>query len=128
MKATRSNLNRAMKLAITLACRLVHGRDRERCVYCGRLSGKIDAAHIVPRGAGWWYASDPDNIVCLCREHHDALDGRGYAQIAEHVRNWVMPRRKIVKARYRDKIKPVAPSDVQARIDRLEREIRDNGW
>ena len=48
----------------------VYERDKGLCVVCGRRG--FPEAHYVPRSAGG--LGIEQNIVCLCREHHDQYD------------------------------------------------------
>ena len=63
----------------------VYERDNGLCVVCGR-SG-LPEAHFIPRSAGG--LGIEQNIVCLCREHHDLFDfgdGEVVAAIADVIR------------------------------------------
>jgi hypothetical protein len=74
MKVTTKNIKAKKKQLVTLACKIVHARDTG-CQFCGRLSGKMDASHIVPKSRGFWWSVDTGNIIKLCvschRKWHD---------------------------------------------------------
>ena len=62
---------RAMALAITEETRQkVWCRDAGRCVYCRRPGNP--EAHFIPRSQGG--LGIPENILTLCRKHHDMFD------------------------------------------------------
>jgi 5-methylcytosine-specific restriction endonuclease McrA len=66
---TSKNLKTRKKQMITLACKIVHARDKW-CQFCGRSDGKLDASHCIPRSRGWRYAVDLQNIILLCSTCH----------------------------------------------------------
>jgi 5-methylcytosine-specific restriction endonuclease McrA len=56
----------------------VYERDGFRCRWCGRTNGIIDIHHVTYRRGP---AEDvADNLVCLCRTHHDFVHGRANAR------------------------------------------------
>lgn len=64
--------------SIREACDAAKARDRYRCqaekrgiVREVRCWGPLDPQHIIPRGVRPDLADDVDNIVALCRGHHD---------------------------------------------------------
>src|SRR6185369_14290790 len=62
--------------ALTRAKRIAKVRDDYTCQYpgCGRRSKHIDAHHKAKRSQRPDLKFDPDNLICLCREHHDWTD------------------------------------------------------
>ena len=40
------------------------------CLVCGRTSGKLDAHHLLTKGANSLFKHDPNNGVLLCVHHH----------------------------------------------------------
>jgi hypothetical protein len=57
---------------------LVRDRDRHRCRWCGRTDQRTDLHHIrYRRGA---VDDVADNLVLLCRDHHDFVHGRANAR------------------------------------------------
>ena len=68
---------RALALAITPEVkRIVHERDKGRCVYCGRYG--LPEAHFIPRSKGG--LGIEENILTLCRQCHDMFDHSRYRQ------------------------------------------------
>ena len=63
-------------------------RSRGRCQYPGcdyvcscenaprshTIDCRLDAAHIIRRGAGNWTRTDEDNGLCMCKTHHWTID------------------------------------------------------
>ena len=121
MKVTRRNLSRCKRELVTLACRIVHERDK-CCQYCGRREGKLDAAHIVRRGRGWLYAADPENIVLLCRWHHDLLDHRRDGAERRLVLERFADLNMRMLLKHGTQQQPVTVRQVQAMADELERQ------
>jgi 5-methylcytosine-specific restriction endonuclease McrA len=48
-------------------------RDNNQCYYCG--SNNIHIHHIIYRSLGG--ANIRQNMICLCKEHHDQVHARG---------------------------------------------------
>lgn len=69
MKITTKNLKAKKKQLVTLACKIARARDG-KCRFCGRATGKLDSAHVIPRSQGWRYAVDTANILTLCARCH----------------------------------------------------------
>ena len=69
-KVTGKNLKTRKKQMVTLACRIVHARDKGVCRFCGQSKAKMDASHCLPRSRGWRYAVDTANIILLCSTCH----------------------------------------------------------
>lgn len=53
-------------------------RDRYRCtaegILPGPCGGPLDPQHVIPRSVRPDLADDVDNIVAVCRRHHDHID------------------------------------------------------
>ena len=66
---------------------LIHLRDREQCQFCGKVGGKKDAHHILPRTfhATRW---EPDNGILLCwpKCHQDIAHGDPFAAVLHYER------------------------------------------
>jgi len=122
MKVTRKNLREAKKLCTTLACRVAHCRD-PHCVVCGPSAPHPEAHHIIPRSRGWWYASDHDNVITLCRECHQMMHGRdpGWMELAVTLQ-------RPEQISYTNALEyPIRASvaEVQARMDKLEAMLKE---
>jgi len=65
---------------------LIHLRDRDVCQFCGKVDGKVDAHHILPRTfkATRWMA---DNGIIVCfRCHQDVAHGDPWAAVLHYER------------------------------------------
>lgn len=62
--------------ALTKVKRQVRERDNFTCQYpqCGKHGKSIDVHHIAKISQRPDLKFDPDNLICLCREHHDWTD------------------------------------------------------
>ena len=85
-KVTGKNLKTRKKQMVTLACRIVHARDKGVCRFCGQSKAKMDASHCLPRSRGWRYAVDTANIILLCstchrRWHDEPVWGAGMLRV-----------------------------------------------
>lgn len=56
----------------------VYERDGFRCGWCGRTNAIIDIHHIIYRRGA--QEDRLDNLICLCRTHHDFVHGRANAR------------------------------------------------
>lgn len=66
-------MSRYTGLAADLAAH-VHDRDGHRCRWCGRTDQRTDLHHIRYRRGT--VDDVEDNLISLCREHHDFVHGR----------------------------------------------------
>ena len=63
------------KLCVKWAKDQAKERDGYRCQYCGRTKEQgwqMHGSHILPEGAYPLMSVVPENIICLCAEHHVA--------------------------------------------------------
>lgn len=62
--------------ALTKAKRQVRKRDNYTCRFpgCGRQGRSIDVHHVAKISQRPDLKFDPDNMICLCRVHHDWTD------------------------------------------------------
>lgn len=84
MKRISSKRAKATQIS-TKTKKIVYERDNGLCVVCGQRG--FPDAHFIPRSAGG--LGIEQNIVCLCRRHHDLFDfgdGETMAAIAEVIR------------------------------------------
>lgn len=70
----------ARREAIAEAGEAAKVRDRYRCtaegILPGECGGPLDPQHVIPRGVRTDLADDVDNIIAVCRRHHDWIDHR----------------------------------------------------
>ena len=119
MQVTTKTLKRAKARCVIIACQIAHSRDTA-CIICGRVDGKLDASHIIPRSRGFWYASDPSNICIMCsychrRWHEDPRWGAASLRM-------VAPELAEYAPQHSERVNVAS---VQNRLDTLERQLRE---